>query len=1502
MGALAAGGARVLLAGCGTYSTESGLEDVAAVRASVRDLGQALVERCGLGEANLRIVLDPQEPGELGRAVAEEIGRRAGVLWFHYVGHGLVSPSGQLHLATGRTRTEPGWLAHTALPYASVRDSLLLSSADALVVTLDCCFSGHAVGFLGPGPEGLETDLAQIDGGFVLAAAAREELALAPKNAVHTAFTGELIRLLRQGDPQAGPQLTLLGTARSLQRTLGEQGFPVPRQRASGRAGDMVLCANPAYRPPADSGSADETQSPEDTGAGAVCPYPGLGAFGPEQAAWFFGRRELLDRLTTQLAQRMDTPEPLVVIGPSGAGKSSLLGAGLIPALGRGDAGLPGSATWPHVRFSPTGRPVAALAAALARLGAGEKAEDITAVLSAQPELIGEFVEKILKDRAGGRSTGRTRLVMIVDQFEEVFALCGDRTQRQTFIGALSAAAKRASGAGGALVVLGVRADFYAECLARPELEQALGQAVVVGPMTQNGLAEAITAPAGLCGLRLQSGLVEIMLRDLGLLRLTAEVGLGEEKGDDREAADAGVLPLLAHALQAVWERRKGKTLTLAGYRAAGGIHGAIAATADACYRALETEGLQELAQTLLLRLIQVTDKTETRRRMRPADLLVDLPLPDATVVLDALTEARLITRDTDAVEIAHEVLIRAWPRLRTWVEDDRAGLLIRQRLAAAARLWQDSGRKESELRQQTVLLRQEVAWAARSPAHLRPTVVEQDFLNASMTLDQRRARTRRAWAVGGSLLLVLALVAGLLALQRSQALAANQRQAAARNIAARADTLRQFDPPAAMLLNIAAWKTAQVPETRSGLLTAAVQQDQDTFSLPNLSEPQIVLSGDSRVVMAVDAQGTAHAWNVAAKKLTHKFDVSDDVSVRPDAGAAVINFNGRVTAVQSGEGVRLWDVDRGRQMRRQTVGDQDSTPLALDDSGQLLALTSGRHVEVWDTVTHRRLLQTPGPATTAELSHDGHLALCDIPQTGDQPTALELWDVRTRRSISRSLTSSVVCEEGSLHFSPDGKQLAAAVFTSGTSAGQFMLWDTDTGHTGGLFSAFHILGPGYPSSISVAFSPDGTRLAVSDDQAIKLASLSGQSPDQDYLLTNEEADFMAFAPDGHTLRFLRGINAGLAVRSIDMDTGAGHAFSTAAGASAISANGRVVAVQSPEGRRNKVRIIAPSTGRAIGQALATQPGSAAVPENPGPTPMALSSDGRLLMVADPTASTAAVWDTQTRRRESRLVFSDPLTSKSSPFGSANLLLSADGTVATAALGDGTTVQALQVNTGAEIRTIRHVAGRLLALSSDGRLLVTDAGEVIDVPSGRIRRVVLARYGTATQAAFSPDGSLLAATDYAGGLALWNSTATERLTYLDDGNAYSYGNGMLSHGGLLAFSADGRQLAAQQPLAPKATLWDTHTFRALGAPLPLYPQLTVSGLAFDASGKNLRAVGAAASISWTQSATRQGIFLVQTALDPDVLVATLCKRVGHDLPRTEWALYIQDLPYRHVCT
>ncbi|WP_031088514.1 caspase, EACC1-associated type, partial [Streptomyces sp. NRRL WC-3549] len=208
MTSLSAPGTRVLLIGTSSHGETSGLPPVPAVTGTLADLGQVLVERCGLAEENLRVVRDPANPTELGIAIAQEAELAEGVLWIYYVGHGLVNPAGELYLATVATDARPGWVAYTALAYTAVRGSLLQTRARSIVVVLDCCFSGRAVGVLGS-IEDQEVDLARVHGGYVLAAAARDELALATPGAPHTAFTGELIRLLSEGDPEGTQQLTL---------------------------------------------------------------------------------------------------------------------------------------------------------------------------------------------------------------------------------------------------------------------------------------------------------------------------------------------------------------------------------------------------------------------------------------------------------------------------------------------------------------------------------------------------------------------------------------------------------------------------------------------------------------------------------------------------------------------------------------------------------------------------------------------------------------------------------------------------------------------------------------------------------------------------------------------------------------------------------------------------------------------------------------------------------------------------------------------------------------------------------------------------------------------------------------------------------------------------------------------------------------------------------------------------------------------------------------------
>jgi WD40 repeat protein len=1443
------------------------------------------------------VLLDPVESGELGKAVAEEAERATGVLWFHYVGHGLVSVGGHLHLATGATRTQPGWLAHTALSYGSVRESLLLSKASALVVTLDCCFSGRAVDLLGPDPEGLEVELARISGGFVLAAAAREEVALAPTGAVHTAFSGELIRLLRQGDPQGGPRLTLLGASRSLQRSLGERGFPVPRELASGTAGELMLCSNPAYRPPAAEDEAAEEVWESDAAAAAVCPYPGLMPFGPGQAQWYFGRAALLKQLTERVSQQLEVPEPLMVIGPSGAGKSSLLGAGLLPAFERGDVDVQGSADWPHAWLTPTDRPLTALASALSRLGAGGAVEEIAAALAVHPERVCDLVADVLAARAGGCSTDQTRWVVVVDQFEEAFALCEDDAEQQAFLRALTAAAQGRGGVPCALVVIGVRADFYADCLAQPGFRQALEQAVVVGPLTASGLAEAITEPAGLCRLKLQAGLVELMLRDLGM----AAEGEGAE-----EAADAGALPLLAHALRAVWERREGRTLTLAGYREAGGVHGAIAATAEACYKDLGTETLQKLARTLVLGLIQVGDKSETSRRVRPDDLLKGLSAPDASLVLEALTEARLVTRDTYTVELAHEVLIRAWPRLRAWVKEDRAGLLIHQGLAAAAAQWDAAGRPDGDLRQQTVLLGEELAWAATAPAHLRPTAVEQDFLDTSVALGRRRARRRRVLraVVGG--LSALALIGGLLAWQRSRALETDRLRTAARNIAARADTLRQFDPQAAMLLNIAAWKTTHVAEARSGLLSAMTQQEDDTFSLPDLPDAELRLSENGRTIVSADDYGVGmvRVWDTESKRLVKRFDVPVP---RADSAAygSALSPDGRVIAVQSGTGIQLWETSTGKPASA-VVSSGGREPLAI--RGTTLVLAAHDHVEVWDTRSARQVARIAQTATDAELSGTGRVVLCDRFASSGRGSRLALWNARTGRMIGKELSpgpGNAVCDEGSLRFSPDGSLLAAPIYTS-RDAGEVRVWNAQTAKS--IYSSaeapFTVKGPGLPFAISVAFSPDGKTLAVADDESIVSYRIRASDLlyEVSYPLHSEGAEYLVFAPDGRKLKFLRGSDAGTAVRSIRLFAGLPRTYSGSAAIGAISADGTVVAAQRPNDGRNEVGIVDGATGKATGFVAKTLRWPNSPVNSSDISSMALSGNGEILVVSDPRGRTATVWNTRTRRLLNKLTFSGPINQTSFKLG-GGLLLSADGTVVAATIRNGRTFEARNVVTSAVVSAVRATKGQPLAISSDGHLLVTDAGEIIDVRNGRRRYITLAHYAAATQAAFSPDGRFLAATDYAGGLALWNAQATKLLTYLNGGSAYSYGHGTRPQGGLLAFSVNGNTLAVQHPLKPEVQLWDTLTLRHIGDPLPLGDDLDVpSALAFGPHERDLRAVGTAGFEMWEDpSSGGRAVLLVHSSLDPDSLVRGLCARAGRNLTKREWQLYVHELPYRRVC-
>lgn len=765
MVALRDAGARVLLIGTGQHTEGSGLASLPAVERSVRDLGDALIDRCGLAWDRLRIVLDATTPTEIGTALAEEAERATSVLLVYYVGHGLVGLGGELYLATRVTDRRPGWLAHTALAYNAVRNSLLESPATSLVVVLDCCYSGRALGVLGS-PQNEAADLARVHGGFVLTSAAPHELALAPVGDPYTTFTGEFLNLLRNGDPDGPPQLTLQSIYRYLARTLPAHGGPRPRRAASGRVDDLVLSVNPAYRPPVRASTVATTGTlGADREFTDVCPYPGLVAFEPEQADWFFGRERITADLIDRLTGRLSETGPLVVAAPSGTGKSSLLRAGLVPAFARGALAAPGSRHWPRIGLTPGPHPLTALAAQVASLTGADPAA-LADRLVREPGLCTRVFADVLRARADGRETAGARVVVIVDQLEEVFTLCADAAERSAFIELLGTAASGTSGAEpNGLVVLGLRADFYGKCAAFPQLRDAVQRdQVLLGPMSTAELTEAIERPAHVIGMELEPGLVQLLLRDIGA---ADRDGAAPESGD----YEPGRLPLIAHALQETWKHRAGRTLTVAGYQSTGGIRHAIANTTERTYAGLP-EADQQAASALFLRLVKIGDGTEdTRRSISEAELLQhSRASAEAEQVVAAFTSERLLTRNKDTIQISHDALLQAWPRLRQWISGDRAGNLLSQELEDAANAWERSGRDDSALFRGSRL---DAAsnWAGQRFDRHHVSQAARAFLRESRRQQARASRIRRA-AVAG--LAVIALVAAGTALfafqQRSSA------------------------------------------------------------------------------------------------------------------------------------------------------------------------------------------------------------------------------------------------------------------------------------------------------------------------------------------------------------------------------------------------------------------------------------------------------------------------------------------------------------------------------------------------------------------------------------------------------------------------------------------------------------------------------------------------------------------------------------------------------------
>lgn len=1123
--------------------------------------------------------------------------------------------------------------------------------------------------------------------------------------------------------------------------------------------------------------------------APSVCPYPGLAAFGQDDARWFFGRDRLTAELLEHLDERRHTGGVQVVIAPSGAGKSSLLRAGLTASLARG--ALPGSRRWRRLVITPTATPLAALA-------------DGVATLVGDPALTGELVADPYRC-VPALSANQDGAVLVVDQFEELFTLCGDDRQRRTFVDVVTRLAEDRT----CLVVIGVRADFYADCVNHPRLRAALrDRPVVVGPMSEAELREVIRHPASDVGLDVEPGLVEVLLRDLGA---------------DADGYPAGRLPLLAHALRVAWQQRHGTTLTVDGYRTTGGISGAVARTADrVCDELGDAAG--DTVRSLFLRLVRIGDGTDdTRRRVSLAELTAasDDPARTATVV-DAFTSARLLTQDHDIVEISHEVLLRGWPRLRGWIDGDRAGRLLRQRVEESALAW-DRGGRDSAL-----LYRGSLLDDARSLTIDSPVV--RAFVGAAVRQRRRATGLRTGTVVALAVLTVVASVAALVAIQQRREARDQRDLAVANRVGAEAAGLRGSDASLAAQLDLVRHRLRPTDETATQLVQDANSPLYSILPGGDTSAGTVAFDTDGGVMATVGPEQNLRLWNTtdpanpvflgetpggAAEPVDavafgpdgdtvvstgagtgpgarlRLWDVSDPTRPVP-AGAPFDEYlaghlsvrlrqDGRVAATVDHHTILLWYVaDRnttapaGRiDVPEETVHDATFSP-----DGRLVAVARNESIRLWDVSNPSR----PVPAGPPLAGHDGFTGTVAFGPDGrimasaGLDGAIRLWDV-SDPARPAPLGDPFDAHEGSVNsvvFSQDGNTLASASFD-----GTVRLWDV-ADPSAPLPRGQPLLG--HTKEVrSVVFHPDGTALvSVGEDGTVRLWTLPPVATG-----ATDTVWVLAFSPDGRTMVAATGSYAGSADQPVvsvwDVsdpgrpkplgrladDHVVPDGYARVVEAMAFSADGDILATVDVGGVR---------LWDLTNPARPTRLGHVALGDEhpdefimPG---MAFAPDGRTVAAVDldGVVSLVDVSDPATPVRVGRLPGGDVVRSVAFDPVRHHLAAAGDELVRRWDVSD----PAAPVPVGEPLRGQDGWGG--VVFSPDGNTLVThDGGDVVlfrdvsDVDSPGPVRELAAHTDSVNTVAFSPDGRTLASASADNTVQLWDvAGATRRGRSLTD--------------------------------------------------------------------------------------------------------------------------------------